>query len=180
MEMMMEGLVKEVRMETREPSVLFADESDPWNLCRELRAELEAERLSRRIVEEYRTDIKTYLSGFALAAGIGELRLSDSRSIADTMDLPDGDDDANVDSGSTDILSEPTYSGTAEEVETDLGLSNGGSLSTDKYSNISSKSRHLDVQEQYIRVVSLALIRSPMNRGVKERFCISLRLPPRP
>jgi hypothetical protein len=176
----MQGIVKEVRMETREPRVLFADESDPWNLCRELRTELEAEGLSDRIVEEYRTDIKTYLSGFVLAAGIGELRLSDNRSIADTMYLLDGDDDANVDSGSTDILSDPTCSGTAEEVETDLGLSNGGSLSTDKYSNISSKPRHLDVQEQYLRVVSLALIRSPMNRGLTESFCISLRLPPRP
>lgn len=116
-EKMLQGLVKEVRMETREPSVLSADETDPWNVWQELRVELEAEGLSSRVVEEYKTDIKAYLSGLVLAAGIDELRLSDNRSIADTMDLPDDDADDGDDPGSTDVLSEPSYSETAEEAD---------------------------------------------------------------
>lgn len=90
-EKMLQSLVVEVQTEVREPSVLSADESDPWNVWQELRTELENEGLPARVVGEYRADIKAYLSGLVASAGIDELRLSDNRSIADTLDLEDDD-----------------------------------------------------------------------------------------
>jgi hypothetical protein len=66
-EQMMTDIVHDVKLGSREPSILSGD---AWNIWNELRRELRSEGLDVGILERHREDIKKYLMGLVEQAGL--------------------------------------------------------------------------------------------------------------
>jgi len=102
-------LVKEVKGGSRDSSVLSDNANHPWNVWRELKQDLELSGFSPSIVEQFRTEIKSYLLGLVEIAGIeDDLAISerdgDRLSVNEDMDGEGADNDQRH---NPDIVAEP-------------------------------------------------------------------------